>query len=117
MVKSVFYVEKEKFLRSLFETALKAKKREIHTVESLQDNLYLLEDLTPALVLLDIETIEKTPELIPAVFDYKATHPGVKIVTIGSVEQQSRYRDRTDGFFSKPIEVSQLAHKIIALID
>lgn len=117
MVKSVFYVEKEKFLRSLFESALKAKKREIHTVESLQDNLYLLEDLNPALIILDIETIEKTPDLIPALFDYRAKYPGVKIVTTGTLEQQIRWKDKTDGFFSKPIEVTMLAHKVIALID
>ena len=41
MVKRVFYIEKEKFLRSLMELALRAKKAEVYTVESLNDNFYL----------------------------------------------------------------------------
>ncbi len=38
MVKSVLYIEKEKFMRTLFETALKPRQVEIHTIESLQKN-------------------------------------------------------------------------------
>lgn len=113
MVKCVLYVEKEKFLRSLFEVALRAKKQEIHTIDTLQNNIYLLEDLRPALIILDWATVQGSPEL-QNVMDFKKNNPTVKIVVTGPSHD---IPFKADGFFTKPIEVNQLAHKIIALID
>lgn len=117
MVKCVFYIEKEKFLRSLFETALKAKKVEIHTVESLRDNLYLLQDLQPDLIILDLETVRTDLSLIEKVFQYKNQHPNVKIIGTGFLEEKANFGFPIDGFLAKPIEVNQLAQKILSLID
>lgn len=117
MVKCVFYVEKEKFLRSLFEVALKARKQEIYTVESLQKNLYLLEDLRPQLVILDTETVKSTPELVRDVFNYRIKYPGVKIVLTGREEDIEVLGERADAFLLKPILATNLASRILSLID
>lgn len=117
MVKCVLVVEKEKFLRSLFETALKARKVEIHTVESLQNNIYLLADLSPALVILDLETINSTPELISEVISYKKQFPQTLLVATGSEEAKNSFPYPLDGFLSKPIVVTNLASRILDLID
>ena len=113
MVKCVLYVEKEKFLRSLFEVALRAKKQEIHTIDSLQNNIYLLNDLNPALIILDWATVQNSPEL-QSVLDFKKTNPSVKIIVTGPTHD---IPFKADGFFTKPIEVNQLAQKIMSLID
>lgn len=117
MVKCVFYIEKEKFLRSLFETALKAKKIEIHTVESLRDNLYLLQDLHPSLIVLDLETVGPDLSLVDEVFQYKLQHSLVKIIGTGQLEGRDSFPFTLDGFLPKPIEVNQLAQKISSLIE
>src|SRR5688572_28046826 len=116
MVKYILYVEKEKFLRSLFEAALRAKKQYIHTVDTLQNNTYLLDDLSPALIILDWETVGTSAEL-STVLDFKKSHATTKLLVTCSSEQKNEIPFAVDGIITKPIEVNQLAHKIIGLID
>lgn len=117
MVKSVLYIEKEKFLRTLFEAALRPRQVEIHTIESLQNNLYLLGDLSPALIIIDLETAQLTPELVSEVFNYREVHPETKIIGTGVLENRTNFNFRFDDFFAKPIVVSGLASRIMKIID
>lgn len=117
MVKSVLYVEKEKFLRSLLEVALRPKGIEVHTVDTLQDNVYLLRDLAPALVLLDLETVLATPDLLAEVVAYRQEFPRSKIIGIGGPEGEKAFPCALEGYLLKPLVVTNLAQKIAALID
>ncbi len=117
MVKSVLYIEKEKFLRTLLETALRPRSVEIHTIESLENNIYLLVDLSPALIIIDLETAQLTPNLVSEVFNYRVNHPETKIIGTGVLENRTSFNFRFDAFLTKPIVVSGLASRIMEMMD
>ena len=115
MVKRVFYIEKEKFLRSLMELALRAKKAEVYTVETLSDNFYLIDDLAPELIIFDFETcVEAGPEALSKLFSYSDR---AKLIMTGSPNHQNSLPLKVSGFIPKPIVAHNLAERILSLID
>jgi len=111
MVKRVFYIEKEKFLRSMFEVALKAKGAEIYTVDALKDNFYLIDDLKPQLIIFDIN---QSPDDLEQLYQY---HQKIKLVASGHEGSENNLDPRVKGFMPKPIVAHNLAEKILSLID
>lgn len=111
MVKRVFYIEKEKFLRSMVELALKAKKAEIYTVDTLSENFYLIDDLKPQLVLFDMDA---TPQDLEKLYMY---HDRLKLIATGPIDLMSTLDPRVSGFIPKPIVAHNLAERILSLID
>ena len=111
MVKKVFYVEKEKFLRSMFEVALRAKKAEIYTVETLKENFYLIDDLKPDLIIFDLDQASSDLETLYGYSDR------IKLVATGSPESQKGLDSRVRGFLPKPIIAHNLAERVLSLID
>ncbi|MBY0414458.1 MAG: hypothetical protein K2Q18_09845 [Bdellovibrionales bacterium] len=115
MVKKVFYIEKEKFLRSMMELALRAKKAEVYTVETLEGNFYLLDDLRPDLVIFDLETCQKAgAEDLEKLFSYGKSS---KLIMTGPVGSENSLDSRVKGFLPKPLVAHNLAERILALID
>ena len=111
MVKKVFYVEKEKFLRSMFELALRAKKAEIYTVETLKDNFYLIDDLKPDLVIFDLD---QSLSDLESLYEYSDR---LRLVATGSPEFEFTLDKRVRGFLPKPIVAHNLAERVLSLID
>lgn len=111
MVKRVFYIEKEKFLRSMMELALRAKKAEVYTVETLSDNFYLIDDLKPDLVIFDLET---AGEHLPALYEYSKS---TKLIATGAVGSENSLDPRVSGFIPKPLVAHNLAERVLSLID
>ncbi len=111
MVKRVFYIEKEKFLRSMIEVALKAKKAEIYTVDTLSNNFYLIDDLNPQLVLFDLDN---TPQDLEQLYQY---HNRLKLIATGPIGSENSLDSRVSGFIPKPIVAHNLAERILSLID
>ena len=114
MGKRVLYIEKEKFLRSMMELALRAKQAEIHTVETLQDNLYLLQDLTPQLVLFDLETCQQNPDELEQLYAFSEK---AKLVAVVPKHLNQNLDHRVSGFLEKPIIAHSLAERVLALVD
>lgn len=115
MVKRVFYIEKEKFLRSMMELALRAKKAEIYTVESLESNFYLIDDLKPELIIFDFETCQEAgEEAMEKLLSYAGES---KLVMTGAPLVELSMDDRVSGFLSKPIVAHNLAERVLALVD
>ncbi len=111
MVKKVFYVEKEKFLRSMFEVALRAKKAEIYTVETLHENFYLIDDLKPDLIIFDLGQSAEDLEML---YGYSSS---VVLVATGTPEARESLDARVKGFIPKPIVAHNLAERVLSLID
>ncbi|MBC7714703.1 MAG: hypothetical protein H7177_15260 [Rhizobacter sp.] len=111
MVKKVFYVEKEKFLRSMMELALRAKKAEIYTVETLNENFYLIDDLKPDLVIFDLD---QNPADLEKLYEY-SNH--VRLVASGPAGSENSLDSRVTGFLPKPIIAHNLAERVLSLID
>ena len=57
MSELVLYIEKEKFLRQTLEAVFKSRGAKIHTEESLTEYFYLIEDLAPSRVVLDLNSV------------------------------------------------------------
>ena len=111
MVKKVFYVEKEKFLRSMMELALRAKKAEIYTVETLNANFYLIDDLKPDLIIFDLEQSAADLETLYGYSDR------IRLVASGAEDRRDSLDSRVKGFLPKPIVVHNLAATVLDLID
>jgi DNA-binding response OmpR family regulator len=62
-MKKVFYVEKEKFLRNMMEQGLPGLGLDCYAVDGLEDFVYLINDLSPGLLILDWETCKLLSEL------------------------------------------------------
>ena len=105
----------EKFLRSMMELALRAKKAEIYTVESLSDNFYLIEDLVPELIIFDMDTCKEAgPEALRKLFTYSDR---AKLIMTGPPNYENSLPLNVSGFISKPIIAHNLAERILSLID
>ncbi len=111
MVKKVFYIEKEKFLRSMFELALRAKNMEIYTVETLHENFYLIDDLKPDLIIFDLDQKSADLEML---YEYSKN---IRLVATGAPENQNLLDPRVHGFLPKPIVAHNLAERVLLLID
>ncbi|AUN99392.1 hypothetical protein DOM21_03990 [Bacteriovorax stolpii] len=111
MVKRVFYIEKEKFLRSMMELALRAKKAEVYTVETLNENFYLIDDLKPNLIIFDLDN---NPADLERLYEYSQ---GTKLVATGPVGSENSLDKRVSGFIPKPLVAHNLAERVLALID
>jgi hypothetical protein len=114
MGKRVFYVEKEKFLRSMMELALRAKGVEIHTVETLKDNTYLLEDLSPQLVIFDLDTCKEFPAELEELYAFGQK---AKIIATFPKDQKPNLDQRVSGHLEKPLVALTLAERILSLVD
>ena len=111
MVKRVFYIEKEKFLRSMMELALRAKKAEVYTVETLSDNFYLIDDLKPELILFDLDLPASDLEKL---YEYSNK---AKLIATGPVGSENSLDKRVSGFIPKPLVAHNLAERVLSLID
>ena len=115
MVKRVFYIEKEKFLRSMMELALRAKKAEVYTIGTLEENFYLLDDLKPDLIIFDLDTcLEAGSEALDKLLSYSKQ---AKLVMTGPQSSEHSMPKNVSGFISKPIVAHNLAERVLALVD
>ena len=111
MVKKVFYVEKEKFLRSMMELALRAKKAEIYTVETLKENFYLIDDLKPDLIIFDLD---QAPGDLQTLYEYSKK---AKLIATGPAGSEKNLDTRVSGHLEKPLVAHNLAERVLSLID
>lgn len=58
----VLWIDQNKFATSLIERVFKKKALPFYTIDSVKDFAYLVEDLNPAVIVLDGETFNQNPE-------------------------------------------------------
>lgn len=109
--KKFFYIDRIEFLRSTMEFALKAKGAQVYTVATLENNFYLLGDLLPDLIIFDVSSVgHYLDELCQQVSK-------CKLVAVGDESERQKVEGKVKIFIPKPIEASQLATRMFALID
>ncbi len=109
--KKIFYIEKVSFLRSMMEFALRAHGAEIYSVDTLDNNFYLLEDLTPDLIIFDLDSIGENLEKI------KEYSTRAVLVATGNESQQASVSDQVKMYLIKPLQAKNIAVKILSLLD
>ena len=95
----------------MFEVALRAKKAEIYTVETLKDNFYLIDDLKPDLIIFDLD---QAPTDLETLYGYSKQ---IRLVATGAAEKEKALDSRVTGFLPKPIVAHNLAERVLSLID
>lgn len=110
MKKNVFYIEREKFLRSMFEIAFKNKQEEIYTIDTIVDNYYLIDDLSPALIIFDVKSVESELEKVLLLSD-KAI-----LIATGDEEDREKVTGRVMDFILKPIVATNLVKNILSYL-
>lgn len=109
--KKIFYIEKSQFLRSTMEFALKAKGAEIYTVDTIENNFYLLDELSPDLIIFDVETVGDYLQNLSE-YSKKAV-----LVATGDTHQKELVPTTIKAYLTKPIEAKNLAIRILQLLD
>src|SRR4051812_39701083 len=110
--KKIFYVDKGDFLRSMLEFALKAKGAQIYTIDTLENNIYLLDDLLPDLIIFDVETCRDYLAILEQYRD--------KTILVATGEEE---KDRPlvnhmiKDFLPKPLVARGIAARILALVE
>lgn len=102
----VLYIEKEKFLRQTMEAIFKSRGAKIHTEESLTEYFYLLEDLSPARVILDLSSVPL--EEVQKVLEMNK----FKVILTGDSSQLGQYSDSAIVKIVKPIVVLNIFEQI-----
>lgn len=111
MKNNVFYIEQEKFLRSMFEIAFKNQKQEIYTTDTITENYYLLDDLTPAIILFDVKTVGQELEKVLSYSDRAV------LVATGNEEDRILVDGRVKAFILKPIAATNLVKTFMGFLE
>ena len=98
----------------MMELALRAKKAEVYTVETLTDNFYLIDDLKPELIIFDLDTcLAAGSEAMDKLFSYSDR---IKLVATGAPGTDIP-ANFVSGFLPKPIVAHNLAERVLSMID
>jgi response regulator RpfG family c-di-GMP phosphodiesterase len=102
----VLYIEKEKFLRQLFELMYKQKGEKIFAVEEISTNRYLVDDLQPKMIIFDLDSVDHES------LEFLLGLNNVKLVATGPKERSQEVESRISLYLSKPIEVHGLYEQL-----
>ena len=108
MEKNVFYIEKEKMLRSMFEASFKHENQSIYTIDSIVGNYYLLDDLRPKIIVFDIKTVNTEFDSLLMYRDRAV------LIATGDEKDQISVSHIIKNFILKPIPVRNLVKTIFA---
>ncbi|MBC7428814.1 MAG: hypothetical protein H7336_09405 [Bacteriovorax sp.] len=95
----------------MMELALRAKKAEIYTVETLCENFYLIDDLKPDLIIFDLD--QNSADLLK-LYEYSKQ---TRLVATGPAGYEDSLDSRVKGFLPKPIIAHNLAERVLSLIE
>ena len=116
IVKSFFFIDREKFLRDMVELSLKEKGLAIYTIDSAKDCIYLIKDLTPDLIIVDLDTLLPNLEDFFSGLDQDNIKP--HILSIGTQDGWSKlgsYQSRFIAFEEKPLIASGMSDRFLKL--
>ncbi len=105
----VLYIEKEKFLRQTMEAIFKSRGAKIHTEDSLTEYFYLLEDLVPSRVVLDLNSV--SVEEVQKVIEMNK----FKVILTGDSNQLQAFKNDQVIKILKPIVVLNIFEQIFEI--
>ncbi len=112
MEKHVLVIDREKFIRSMFEHALKDSELKIYAIEQIQENYYLFDDLKPVAVFFDIHTCMGEFEKITS---YNGS---TRLFPMGFPEDfdlMKSFETKVSEKIEKPISATQFKTRILEL--
>ncbi|MBL6989803.1 MAG: hypothetical protein ISR65_08490 [Bacteriovoracaceae bacterium] len=116
-VKSLFYIEREKFLRNMLEMASISESVELFTTEDIVRDFHFIADILPELIVLDIQTVIDDVTWFFENLDNVPEAAQIPVLVTGSIADLdliSEYRCRILGIIKKPITTKNIAQVILA---
>jgi DNA-binding NtrC family response regulator len=114
-MKKLFFIESEIFLRQTIEKTLGAKGWQVYSSEGLEDCLYLLKDLKPELLLLDLKSLDQQE----ASFFKHIKDTQIPVISMGfetDKERESHFDCSFSGFIEKPLSPTDLESQLLLFL-
>ena len=103
----VLWIDQNTFATSLFERVFKKKGLPFYTLTSVDDFSYLVDDLHPALIVLDYETYIKNPDALKRQYSESAKMKSIPFILI-EPKEQLEFLENKIGEIKRPIEAFEL---------
>jgi len=114
-MQKIFYIEKEPFLRKMFELILQVEGVEVYTTGKITDCLFQVSEMESTILLVDIETLMPVKDqfLKDLVNDGYCSHIPVVAVGFPSKLELVAQEDWYAGTIKKPISAHNLLQTIL----
>lgn len=83
----VLWIDENKFATDLLEKVFKQKALPFYTLDNVRDFSFLVEDLKPEMIVLDVKTASRHKELFRAQFDASPALKNIPFVLIGDEKE------------------------------
>jgi DNA-binding NtrC family response regulator len=83
----VLWIDENKFATDLLEKVFKQKDLPFYTLDNVRDFSFLVEDLKPEMIVLDVKTASRHKELFKAQFDASPAMKNIPFVLIGDEKE------------------------------
>lgn len=112
----ILWIDQNTFATGLFERVFKKKALPFYTISSVDDFSYLVDDLNPAVIVLDQETFAKNPQAFKRQYEVSAKMQGLPFILVDPKEDFSFIKNKV-GEIQRPIEPFDLPDQIAKIIS
>ena len=112
----VLWIDQNTFATDLIERIFKKKSLSLYTIQSVEDFSYLVDDLSPSLVVLDTETFFKNPQAFLWQYEKSLKMQALPIILLGPEGDFSFLKNKI-GVIKKPIEPFELPELLMKMIS
>lgn len=103
----ILWIDQNTFATSLIEKVFKKKALPFYTIESVEDFSYLVDDLSPAAIVLDGATFQKNPEAFLKQYQNSAKMQSLPFILLDFEGDESFIQNKM-GVLKKPLEPFEL---------
>ncbi len=103
----IFWIDQNTFATSLLERVFKKKQLPFYTLSTVEDFSYLVDDLTPVLIVLDGETFDQNPEAFKKQYEASPRMQEIPFILLEPKGDMGFIKKKI-GELKKPIEAFDL---------
>lgn len=118
MLDQVILIEKTKLVSKLLSTVLESNGAKCYVLNELEDFSYLVDDLRPQILLVEVSTLRDDLELFWKAIDNSA-FKSFKLVLFGKKDDVDSITniERFDSKLYKPIDISNIYEQLSSLVE
>lgn len=118
MLNQVLLIEKNKLSSKILSANIEGNNAKCYTMDQLEDFTYLIDDLSPQIILIEVSTFLDDPQVFWNSVEI-STQKNVKLVLFGEVEAMATIleQDKFDLILEKPIQISRLYKQLSSLVE
>lgn len=112
----VLWIDQNTFATSLIERAFKKKSQPFYTLASVDDFAYIVEDLSPSLIVLDGETYDKNPASFLKQYEGSVKMQDLPFIIL-EPKSDFGFIKKKIGELKKPLDPFRLADQLTAILS